>query len=60
MSAAVRIMEWLEILGGARPLPSALEGRPAVAILRGAWWLLLLVLAWAFAGRATKFVYVDF
>jgi hypothetical protein len=51
---------WLEILGGSRPLPPALESRTSIGLARGCWWLALLLLALAFAGRATKFIYVDF
>ena len=60
MRIARMLFEWLEVLGGARALPERWVGRGDVAVARGVWWLLLLVLAWAFAGRATKFVYVDF
>jgi hypothetical protein len=50
----------LEMLGGATPLPERLSGRPSVAVLRGLSWVLFLLLAWAFSGRATKFIYIDF
>jgi hypothetical protein len=50
----------LEVFGGARPLPAALAGRTSVAVLRGCVWLGLLLLVWAFSGRATKFIYIDF
>jgi hypothetical protein len=52
-----RVVVWLEQLGGARPAPT---GSPARAVALGLWWLLLLLLTLAFAGRFTKFVYVDF
>jgi hypothetical protein len=55
-----RLRELLEIAGGARALPERLQSRAAVALARGGWWLFLFLLAWAFAGRTTKFVYVDF
>ena len=54
-----RLRVCLEIIGGARPLPEACNGA-AVAVARAVWWLLLFALAYAFAGGATKFVYVDF
>jgi hypothetical protein len=55
-----RLVEWLEILGGARPLPDPLSRRNDLAIVRAVWWVLLFLVALAFAGRNTKFVYVDF
>jgi hypothetical protein len=55
-----RIGAWLEIAGGARPLPDAWIRARWVPLALGVWWLLLFALAGAFAGRATKFVYVDF
>lgn len=51
---------WLEVFAGSQPLPPRLESRTVVAVARGCWWLVLLLLAWACAGRTTKFVYVDF
>jgi hypothetical protein len=54
------LARWLEVLGGSLPLPARLEGRTSVGLARGGWWLVLLLVAWAFAGRATKFIYVDF
>jgi hypothetical protein len=50
----------LEVLGGAQPLPDSLAGRTSVAVLRGLVWVGFLLIAWAFAGRATKFIYIDF
>jgi hypothetical protein len=55
-----RCVEALEVLGGARAVPEAIARRAYFPIARGLWWGLLMLLAWAFAGRATKFVYVDF
>jgi hypothetical protein len=55
-----RCVEALEVLGGARPIPAAIAARVYVPFARGLWWLLLILLAWASAGRSTKFVYVDF
>ena len=54
------LAQWLEMLGGSRPLPPSLASRTSIGLARGCFWLALLLLAWAFAGRATKFVYVDF
>ncbi len=54
------VVEWLEIAGGARPFPLEWESRGTAAVMRAAWWLFLFVLAAAFAGKNTKFVYVDF
>ena len=54
------LVRWLEILSGSRRLPPELASRTGIAIARGCWWLVLLLLAWAFSGRTTKFVYVDF
>jgi hypothetical protein len=50
----------LEIVGGAEPLPAALARRLVVRVALGAWWALLFLVVLAFAGRGTKFVYVDF
>jgi hypothetical protein len=55
-----RIQHWLEVLGGARPLPKRLAERPVFGVALGVWWALLLLVAFAFAGRTAKFVYVDF
>jgi hypothetical protein len=60
MIAWMKLAETLEVLGGARPLPAPLSSRPAAAIARAVWWLFLFALALAFAGRTSKFVYVDF
>jgi hypothetical protein len=55
-----RVAELLEVLGGSRPLPAQIATRGWAPLGRGAWWLLLFLLGYAFAGRATKFIYVDF
>ena len=47
----------LEKVGGARPMATR---TPARSIALGLWWLSLLLLTLAFAGRYSKFVYVDF
>jgi len=54
-----RLAEWLEFVGGSRPLPSCLNDRQ-IAFARAVWWILLFLVSWAFAGRGTKFIYVDF
>ena len=51
------LVTWLEKLGGALPL----DTRGALrSVALGVWWLCLLVLVLLFAGRYSKFVYVDF
>jgi hypothetical protein len=50
----------LEVLGGARPVPATLSARPSLAVVRGLVWVALFLLTWAFSGRATKFIYIDF
>ena len=55
-----KLADALEVVGGAKPLPESLAGRQSVAVLRGLSWALFLLLAWAFSGRATKFIYIDF
>ena len=52
-----RIVSWLEVLGGSRP---ARFRTPVHSIALGVWWLALFLLTLAFAGRFTKFIYVDF
>jgi hypothetical protein len=54
------LLEWLEALGGARPLPAHFARSGWLSVARGLGWLVLLLVAWAFAGRATKFIYIDF
>jgi hypothetical protein len=55
----MRLAEWLELLGGSRQPPNSWNRRD-LALARAVWWILLFLVAWAFAGRNTKFVYVDF
>jgi hypothetical protein len=52
-----RLVALLEQLGGARPIDLHSRWR---AIGLGCWWFALLMLIFAFAGRFSKFVYVDF
>jgi hypothetical protein len=54
------ITRLIEILGGSRPAPETWAECWWIAVARGAWWVALLGLAFAFAGRTAKFVYVDF
>ena len=54
-----RLAEWLEVIGGSRQAPSSWDERE-VAVARAVWWILLFLVSWAFAGRGTKFIYVDF
>jgi hypothetical protein len=51
------VMAALETIGGARPIDRTGVGW---AVALGLWWAALLLLILAFAGRATKFIYVDF
>jgi hypothetical protein len=53
------LAEWFELAGGSRQPPSSWDRRD-IALLRAGWWILLFLLIWAFAGRGTKFIYVDF
>jgi hypothetical protein len=55
-----KMSTFLEVLGGSRPIGLARAERPLTWILLGVWWAALLMLALAFVGRATKFIYVDF
>jgi hypothetical protein len=52
-----RCVTFLEQLGGVRPV--ALRGATRSVIL-GLWWVALLLVTLVFAGRYSKFVYVDF
>jgi hypothetical protein len=60
MIRVARIMVWLEVLGGARPVPPAFARLRLYPLVLALWWVLLLVLSIAFVGRSTKFIYVDF
>jgi hypothetical protein len=53
-------MIWLEVLGGARAGPPALIRKRWYAFALAFWWIVLLLLSIGFAGRSTKFIYVDF
>jgi hypothetical protein len=55
-----RLTHFLEMLGGARPLPERVEGSRLVAVAFGCYWALCIVLTLAFAGRGAKFIYIDF
>jgi hypothetical protein len=55
----MRLTDWLEMLGGARQ-PPLTWNRFDFALVRAFWWVALFLAAWAFAGRNTKFIYVDF
>jgi hypothetical protein len=52
-----RIQEFLEAIGGARPM--SVRGR-AGAVALGVWWTVLFLAVYSTIGRATKFIYVDF
>jgi hypothetical protein len=53
-------MFWLEVLGGARRVPHPLLRWRWYSLALAFWWVVLLLLALGFAGRTTKFIYVDF
>ena len=52
-----RLVAFLELVGGARPLRGVSAGR---RIALGLWWCVLFFLICATIGRASKFIYVDF
>ncbi len=60
MTSWSKVAAWLEVAGGARPLPKELGGRLDVAFIIGIWWLVLIVVVVVFSGQNTKFLYVDF
>ena len=60
MRLILRLMIWLEVLGGARAGPPALIRKRWYAFALAFWWIVLLLLSIGFAGRSTKFIYVDF
>lgn len=51
------LADGLALLGGSRPLRRRTVG---ASLLLGLWWAVLFALVIATAGRATKFIYVDF
>ena len=51
------LVVFLEKLGGAQPLDTR---TPPRSVALGLYWLSLVILVLLFAGRSTKFVYVDF
>jgi hypothetical protein len=50
-----RSRDTLNALGGVLPVL-----QPRSRVLLGVFWLFLAVLAYAFGGHGTKFIYVDF
>ncbi len=58
-TAIERSIDWLEYLGGAKNLPPE-PAKQLPAWFWGIWWALLLVMAIAFSGQASKFIYIDF
>ena len=50
----------LEILGGAKPVPSKFSNTCLNEVLFGVWWVFLFLIVLAFSGRGIKFVYIDF
>jgi hypothetical protein len=55
-----RIATLLECLGGSGEVPLEWRERTWFPVARGIFWLLLLAVVFAFAGRTTRFIYVDF
>jgi hypothetical protein len=53
-------MRICEMAGGAQPWPARLGGRWSSALVQGLWWVTLFLMALAFAGRNSKFIYIDF
>jgi hypothetical protein len=51
------LIEWLEVLGGARV---SAKDSPLRHVVRGVWWVVLFAVIFTTIGRATKFIYVDF
>lgn len=58
MSGGIR--EWLEILGGSRPLPSSVASHTLVQAALGLWWVALFLIVVASSGQNIKFIYIDF
>jgi hypothetical protein len=56
---ASKIRSILEVLCGAKPIPPPWVARGSGWAF-GVWWLTLFLLVVLFAGRTSKFVYVDF
>jgi hypothetical protein len=54
------LAHFLEILGGARPLPEPIERSRIASLAIGIYWAVLLLVVLAFAGRSAKFIYIDF
>ena len=53
-------IDFLEILGGAKPVPPKLSNSILNGLFFGVWWVVLFFIILAFSGRGTKFVYIDF
>ena len=60
MRRILRLMMWLEVLGGARAGPRAFVKKRWYPLALAVWWIALFLLSLGFAGRGTKFIYVDF
>lgn len=52
-----RLVVLLEKVGGARPFERSTS---IGSVALGLWWAALLLTVLSFAGRYTKFVYIDF
>jgi hypothetical protein len=55
-----KIAKGFEIFGGSAEVPVEWGRRAWFPVARGVYWLVLLLVVFAFAGRTTRFVYVDF
>jgi hypothetical protein len=55
-----RIAKGLEVFGGSAEVPVEWRRGAWFPAARGIYWLILLLVVFAFAGRTTRFVYVDF
>jgi hypothetical protein len=55
-----RLRSLLATLGGAAPMTRRFFALRSSPWLLAAWWLILFLAAFAFSGRTTRFIYVDF
>ena len=56
-----RIRDTLEFLAGERDdAPAFLMGTPAGMVIRCLFWIVGMLLIYAFSGQSSKFIYIDF
>jgi len=60
MKKLIQLQHWLETIGGCHLWVPISEKKASRHILLGAWWFTLLTIIFAFIGRGTKFIYIDF